>query len=152
MLLKAVVKGVKSNPGQRLFHTSNKYLQKQPFSDSFLNGNNSVYLEQMYENWLKDQNSVHVSWNAYFTNLENGISNEQAFQLPPTLGQTIEIQPGTERKLDPAVSDAIAAAKNSLRVRELIQSYMKRGHERADVDPLRNYILELFLINVLRFG
>src|SRR5688572_13470884 len=100
-MLKAVCKGFKPQTGQRLFHTSNKYLQKQPFSDSFLNGNNSIYLEQMYENWLKDQNSVHVSWNAYFTNLENDVSSDDAFQLPPTLGQTIQLQSGTESKMDP---------------------------------------------------
>ena len=139
MLLKAIFKGIKPQTGQRLFHSSSKYLQKQPFSDSFLNGNNSIYLEQMYESWLKDQNSVHVSWSAYFTNLENGVSSDEAFQLPPTFGQTIHIEQGagTSAKVDPAVSDAVSAARNALRVRELIQSYMKRGHERADVDPLR---------------
>eukprot|EP00331_Platyophrya_macrostoma_P011783 CAMPEP_0176429856 /NCGR_PEP_ID=MMETSP0127-20121128/13936_1 /TAXON_ID=938130 /ORGANISM="Platyophrya macrostoma, Strain WH" /LENGTH=999 /DNA_ID=CAMNT_0017811693 /DNA_START=78 /DNA_END=3077 /DNA_ORIENTATION=- len=123
---------MKSQAGKRLFHTSNKYLQKQAFHDSFLNGNNSVYLEQMYESWLKDRNSVHVSWNAYFTNLENDIPGEEAFQLPPTLGQSMPSSGISEA----GVSEAVSAARDALRVRELIQSYMKRGHELADIDPL----------------
>ncbi|XP_030747963.1 2-oxoglutarate dehydrogenase-like, mitochondrial isoform X2 [Sitophilus oryzae] len=41
-------------------NSHNIYLQ------SFLNGNSSQYLEDIYNAWLKDPNSVHASWNAYF--------------------------------------------------------------------------------------
>jgi len=64
------------------FHTS-KALKKP---DNFMNGTNSVYLEQMYDNWVRDKNSVHPAWDAYFSNVSNGLSGDQAFVMPPTLG------------------------------------------------------------------
>ena len=66
------------------FHSSK--VLKNP--DNFLNGTNSVYLEQMYDNWVKDKSSVHPSWDAYFSNVTSGLTGEQAFVLPPTLGQS----------------------------------------------------------------
>lgn len=124
MLLKAALKGVKPTTGQRLFHTSNRYLQKQPFSESALNGNNSLYLEQMYESWQRDQSSVHPSWNAYFSTLDHEAGTQQV---------------DSGAKTDRTSADAVTAARNALRVRELVQSYQKRGHEKTDVDPLRKF-------------
>jgi 2-oxoglutarate dehydrogenase E1 component len=40
--------------------------------DSFANGTSSVYMDQMYEDWQRDPNSVHASWRAYFGNVEGG--------------------------------------------------------------------------------
>lgn len=54
-------------------------------NDSFVTGTSGVYIEKMYENWLKDPKSVHLSWDVYFTNLESGLDHSQAFQSPPTL-------------------------------------------------------------------
>ena len=53
--------------------------------ESFLSGTNSIYAEQMYEQWRKDPSSVHASWRIYFQNLEGGA--ETPFELPPTVGQ-----------------------------------------------------------------
>ena len=50
-----------------------------------MSGTNSVYAEQMYEQWRKDPNSVHASWRIYFQNLEGGAATP--FELPPTVGQ-----------------------------------------------------------------
>jgi hypothetical protein len=54
--------------------------------DNFLTGTSSVYIEQMYQQWKKDNTSVHISWAFYFTNVESGISTENSFQSPPSLG------------------------------------------------------------------
>eukprot|EP00331_Platyophrya_macrostoma_P030762 CAMPEP_0176456844 /NCGR_PEP_ID=MMETSP0127-20121128/31545_1 /TAXON_ID=938130 /ORGANISM="Platyophrya macrostoma, Strain WH" /LENGTH=1003 /DNA_ID=CAMNT_0017846911 /DNA_START=45 /DNA_END=3056 /DNA_ORIENTATION=+ len=138
MLLKAAFRGLKSSTGQRLFHNSNKYLQQQqPFHESLASGNNTIYLEQMYESWQQDPKSVHASWNVYFSNLEHGAQ--------PTVD--------TGAKTDKAGADALTAAKNALRIRELIQSYMKRGHEKTDIDPLHiNKIEEQSGAKTLRKG
>lgn len=48
-----------------------------------LGGTNSVYIEQMHENWSKNRSSVHASWDAFFTNVERGIAPGQAFASPP---------------------------------------------------------------------
>lgn len=36
--------------------------------EPFLNGSSSGYLESMYNSWVEDPKSVHVSWGAYFAN------------------------------------------------------------------------------------
>jgi hypothetical protein len=56
-------------------------------SESFMTGSNIGYIERMYEAWKADPSSVHVSWNAYFTNLSKGVT--PAFVQPPTLGLTM---------------------------------------------------------------
>ncbi len=53
-------------------------------SESFANGTSSVYMEQMYEQWRRDPDSVHASWKHYFQNVENDVATP--FQAPPTLG------------------------------------------------------------------
>lgn len=73
-----VYKSKKDNVISKYFSTNNS-------TDSFMTGTSSVYIEQMYNQWKKDRNSVHTSWDHYFTNLDNGVSNENSFQSPPFL-------------------------------------------------------------------
>lgn len=55
-------------------------------SESFLSGTSSVYAEQMLAAYKKDPNAVHVSWRAYFENLERGVGHDQgAFEPLPTI-------------------------------------------------------------------
>jgi 2-oxoglutarate dehydrogenase complex dehydrogenase (E1) component-like enzyme len=53
--------------------------------DNFANGTSAVYVDQMYEDWLQDPNSVNTSWQAYFNNIEDGA--ETPYEAPPSLGQ-----------------------------------------------------------------
>jgi 2-oxoglutarate dehydrogenase E1 component len=43
-------------------------------------------MEQMYESWKSDPNSVHSSWKHYFENIESGAENP--YVSPPNLGQS----------------------------------------------------------------
>merc|ERR1712062_497192 len=63
------------------------------FSSDFLNGNNANYVDQMYANWKADPQSVHASWDAYFTNLEAGVDPNLAFAAPSNLGVDGSKQP-----------------------------------------------------------
>lgn len=55
-------------------------------NDPFANGTNTYYVEEMYRAWRQDPNSVHVSWNVYFSGMEKkGLSSPQAFQPPPNV-------------------------------------------------------------------
>jgi 2-oxoglutarate dehydrogenase E1 component len=54
-------------------------------TDSFMNGVSSLYIEQMFKLWKDDKKSVHNSWDQYFTNLQNGVDYNQAYQAPPNL-------------------------------------------------------------------
>ena len=55
--------------------------------ESFASGTQSVYMDQMYEQWKKDHESVNASWKAYFTNIEQGAAD--AFTAPPNTGESI---------------------------------------------------------------
>lgn len=54
-------------------------------ADNFANGTSAVYVDQMYDQWRADPNSVHSSWAAYFNNVELGA--EEPYQAPPSLGR-----------------------------------------------------------------
>jgi hypothetical protein len=54
-------------------------------SASWLNGESSYYIEELYERWKENPNSVHSSWNEFFTKITSGVSPEEAYPLPVTL-------------------------------------------------------------------
>ncbi|PSN55971.1 hypothetical protein C0J52_02129 [Blattella germanica] len=61
--------------------------------ESFMNGPAATYVEEMFNLWLKDRNSVHASWDIYFKHVLNGAPPGHAYQSPPT------IKPGTQYSL-----------------------------------------------------
>lgn len=103
-------------------------------TDSFLQSNNSNYIEEMYEAWRQDPKSVHVSWDAYFKNLDGGVPSSAAFTAPPTLvptpagGAGVGFNPGEEVHSEDVVTH--------LKVQLLVRAYQVRGHQKAKTDPL----------------
>jgi 2-oxoglutarate dehydrogenase complex dehydrogenase (E1) component-like enzyme len=53
-------------------------------NESFLTGTSSLYAEQMYENYLRNPNSVHESWKTYFDNVEHGVRYSEGDFSNPT--------------------------------------------------------------------
>ncbi|KDO20700.1 oxoglutarate dehydrogenase [Saprolegnia parasitica CBS 223.65] len=53
-------------------------------SESFINGTNNVYVEEMYRSWTTDPSSVHKSWDVYFRQVDQGAVPGEAFIPPPT--------------------------------------------------------------------
>ena len=108
--------------------------------NSFLNGGNANYIDEMYVQWQHDPSSVHASWNAYFSGAN--------YEEPPTLGKS-----GTQGQLDEiitllksgggAISGGISgvgadrAAKEAVQLAALLDSFETVGHLFADLDPLR---------------
>jgi 2-oxoglutarate dehydrogenase E1 component len=100
--------------------------------DSFLNGSNSIYVEQMYDAWVKDPKSVHVSWNAYFTNIQSGKGSSESFTGLPSLVGSV----GVSSAAPVNTASSYPVASDSLGLSYLIRSYQVRGHEVANLDPL----------------
>ncbi|CBF81643.1 hypothetical protein AN5571.2 [Aspergillus nidulans FGSC A4] len=106
-------------------------------SDSFLSGNTANYIDEMYVAWRKDPSSVHISWQTYFRNMEEGkMPISQAFQPPPTLvptptGGVHQEMPGAGLGL----SQGTDVTKH-LKVQLLVRAYQARGHHKAKIDPL----------------
>ena len=100
-----------------------------------LAGSNADYLEQLYEDFLRDPNSVTPVWRRYFETLPR--VDGHARDVPHSeirsefrrLGRRPPHAPGA-----PAVS--AETAHKQVRVLQLINAYRFRGHQIAVLDPL----------------
>ncbi|ADJ27075.1 2-oxoglutarate dehydrogenase E1 component [Nitrosococcus watsonii] len=106
---------------------------KKRASPSPLNAANASYLEALYEKFLKDPNTVPAHWRIWFKRLQAGVPEQAAAELPA-------------RSLGPAVQPLAAkgrltaeAAEKQIAVLQLINAYRFRGHQKANIDPLRIY-------------
>lgn len=106
--------------------------------DSFLLTSNASYIDEMYQAWQRDPQSVHVSWNAYFKNMQNSKSPASAaFQANPLLVGSPQGQQNTP--VDSMMDDNMNMDQNlavHLKVQLLCRAYQVRGHLKADIDPL----------------
>lgn len=105
------------------------------FLHTELAGDNASYIEALYEQFLSDPNSVDESWQAYFSQYQSGHdAPHQAIQdqfLLLARNQTANKLPaGTNadqgQGLDP----------KQMGVQKLISAYRRRGHRKANLDPL----------------
>ena len=97
---------------------------------------NAAYIEEQYERYLADPNSVTAPWREYFASL-GGQGDRAHGPIVAELAQrgaTSASRTGATTATAPADRDN-ASAKQAA-VSRLIQTYMNRGHLVADIDPL----------------
>ncbi|XP_076684984.1 oxoglutarate dehydrogenase Nc73EF isoform X3 [Andrena cerasifolii] len=111
-------------------------------TEPFLNGCSSSYVEEMYNAWLQDPHSVHVSWDSFFRSSTAGAGPGQAYQAPPSLapspnqislGALLPLGGGSQFGQIPVNEKII---DDHLAVQAIIRSYQIRGHHIAKLDPL----------------
>ncbi len=145
-------------PKDALGRASNDILE----ATSFLSGTNAAFVEQLYEGYLADPNSVDPTWQDYFASLgERNLSATQLGQGPAwargkrptlpsddtTLALTGQTPPPAPNKADakgaktigsgPAdAASAQEAAKQSIHAVQMIRAYRMIGHLEANLDPL----------------
>ena len=85
---------------------------------SLLNGQNIAFLEDVFEQYQEDPNSVSSEWQSYFSNLSNGSISSSA---KPNSGSD-EI-------------NQVTATKQGA-VSRLISTYRAMGHKLASIDPI----------------
>ena len=95
---------------------------------SFLFGSNSVFIEELYQQYLQDASSVDPSWVEFFA------SQNDVFPLKSTSKVIIKDAPNTQINKAVAVSGNLA--ENSLRAKFMIMAYREHGHYLAELDPL----------------
>jgi 2-oxoglutarate dehydrogenase E1 component len=125
---------------------------------SFLYGGNAAFVEDLYERYAKDPNSVEPSWRAYFESLREApqaiaaAAAEPSWTRAPTpvqrpdwLGAVDGLWPAVEAKVAKAIvekkpaaseADVRAATLDSVRAIMMIRAYRIRGHLSANLDPL----------------
>lgn len=113
-------------------------IMKAWLESSHLNGANSTYVEQMYEAYQEDPQSIPEDWQTVFDNLPyvNGSSPE----VPEAVHSKVRdyfrsLALEGHHKSSARVSDPDVDAKQ-VKVLQLINAYRFRGHQSANLDPL----------------
>ena len=100
-------------------------------------GGNAAFIEELYESFLSDPESVSENWRQYFRNLQSQTQGARDVAHGPIRDSFahLALQPqagvGRARALSPV------AAEKQASVLRIINAYRTRGHKAADLDPLR---------------
>ncbi|MBL3599098.1 MAG: 2-oxoglutarate dehydrogenase E1 component [gamma proteobacterium endosymbiont of Lamellibrachia anaximandri] len=105
-------------------------------SSSAYYGGNAAFIEELYERFLQDPNSVPEDWRHHFDLLKQSSSREVAHQ--PIQAHFLRLareRPMAGRSSQTCLSPA--AAEQQAAVLRLINGYRVRGHQNANLDPLQ---------------
>ena len=111
---------------------------KDQYATTPLFGANASAVEALYEQYLQDAETVPAAWRDYFETLGNGETEIAHSAIRKELLETA--RDGTRRKTRigaPSSKSAAASGEKQAAVSRLIQVYSLRGHQIADIDPLR---------------
>jgi len=111
---------------------------EQLWSTSQLAGGNVAYIEELYELFLTDPNSVSEQWRSYFNGLPRSEGNA-LHDIPhsPIREQFLLISKN-QRKGAAATQSQVSSGydQKQLRIFQLINAFRFRGHQHAKLDPL----------------
>ncbi len=99
--------------------------------DSSMNPASVAFVEELYEQFLRDASSVSSEWQDYFKQLLNGEARSSNPRFGPKFKPSSIFNPANSGA-SPTVSPALIQD----RVYQLIRLYRVRGHRIAQVDPL----------------
>jgi len=112
---------------------------EQFLRNSYLNGTNATFMEELYETYLRDPSAVEPEWRSYFQGLEAGDrSTGRDIPHSPIRREFERLGRSNGQRRGSAVSEAMepVAAQKQAAVLRLINAYRVRGHQHADTDPL----------------
>lgn len=108
---------------------------QQMWSSSHIAGGNVAYVEELYEQYLRDPDSVDVQWRDYFEQLPpvNGAGADVPHSVIQAQFQTMARQP-----VRPIISSEASNEheRKQVQVLRLISAFRIRGHQQAVLDPL----------------
>ncbi len=116
------------------------------WKDSYLSGGNEAYLEELYETYLKNPNTITPEWRSYFNKLAQAGTDVSHADIQQYFSQLARKTSGTT--LTKSVD--VHHERQQEKVIDLITAYRSLGHLQADIDPLglykgiHNPTLELF--------
>lgn len=111
------------------------------WQSSHIAGGNATYVEDLYEEYLKDPNAIPEQWREYFDKLpmvETAVL--QIDDVPHSVvrdrfAQISKMRVRTEATLQHD-SQATEYERKQVRVVQLISAFRQRGHQKASLDPL----------------
>ncbi|WP_368877601.1 2-oxoglutarate dehydrogenase E1 component [Providencia vermicola] len=108
-------------------------VMKDWLDSSFLAGANQTYIEQLYEDYLTDPNSVDAGWREIFQQLPGAGTNAEQFHSQAR--DYFRRLAKDSTRYHTSVSDPAIDAKQ-VKVLQLINAFRFRGHQNANLDPL----------------
>jgi 2-oxoglutarate dehydrogenase E1 component len=118
------------------------------YATTALSGGNAAFIEELYEQFLRDPKGVEPAWAAYFSQLAGGTGEVAHTPIREQLVAGLKA-PRQSRSPGAEGGDRGAASAKQAAVSRLIQVYANRGHLIANLDPLglqehvAPYVLEL---------
>jgi 2-oxoglutarate dehydrogenase E1 component len=109
------------------------------FATTALYGGNADFVEDLYEQFLKDPASVEPGWARYFAGLARGVAPASAAGTHRQIRERLAAQlqrPVAGAPARASGESAGAASAKQAAVSRLIQVYANRGHLIANLDPL----------------
>lgn len=153
----ALIRALRSHPGRRASASAHTFVDKPSHvfwrtlstkarsatpalagtkldpSESFMTGTNATVLEEMYERYIQDPNSVHPSWTTFFHNLEIGVAPGEAVELVRVNRNRLDSFPTA---MTPG-KDLFQISLDTIQLMSMIRAYRHRGHLVANLDPLK---------------
>jgi 2-oxoglutarate dehydrogenase E1 component len=108
------------------------------WSTSHISGGNATYVEELYDNYLHNPNSIPEEWRNYFEHLPR-VSGVVTQDVPHSVIRSQFEQLGKSRvRLQSAPRDSVSDEheQKQIKLLQLISSYRFRGHQKAKLDPL----------------
>lgn len=109
----------------------------QLWATSHISGGNAAYVEELYDAYLHNPNSIPTEWKNYFDQLPrvNGVLSQD---VPHSVIRAQFEQLGKTRVRTIATVGAAGAdhEQKQIKLMQLISSYRFRGHQKAQLDPL----------------
>ena len=102
-------------------------------STSAISGGNAAYIDDLYEQWLADANSVESVWRDYFNQMQTRGSRDASHVAAIARIEAAQRQPRAAA-LAPAADSGVSQKQAA--VLKLVTAYRSRGHLAARLDPL----------------
>lgn len=107
------------------------------FEDTgFLYGGNSVFVEELFQQYLKHPDSVDSSWREYFQSYTDFTPTKTAAKIIAVEGHASDAPAVPATNVSREIATSSSLAENSLRAKFMIRAYRDHGHMLADLDPL----------------
>ncbi len=107
------------------------------WSSSHIAGGNAAYVEELYELYLRDPNSVELQWRGYFEKLPQ--VNSGSPDVPHSTIQENFILMARQRQASRPIPTASVSSdheRKQVQVLRLVSAFRIRGHQQAKIDPL----------------
>ncbi|MCK4707463.1 MAG: 2-oxoglutarate dehydrogenase E1 component, partial [Gammaproteobacteria bacterium] len=108
---------------------------KKQQQESYLFGSNAAYFEDLYSQYLTNENNVDEEWRDWFKSLKNGSGTVDADHV----SIRAQVKQAVQNKKSSTVSVSSSQHSHQLKqisVLQLINAYRFRGFQKAKLDPL----------------